>query len=309
MRRWVILGLAGAIAVGLLVNAFVTRRATAPASAGEGRVVVPLRGLPDLSVRVAGRLARPPLVLLHPYTLSAVDWARVIPRLTESHRLIAVDLVGHGYSEKPREGYALTKQADAVWAALRRLRVRCPLLVGHSLGGTVATAMAQRRPEAARGLVVIGSASRWRDIRLPFALRVATWPVVGELLYRTVPDGTLKDNLQDAFRPGSAVPDKFVATYRRMTYTSYRATGEAMRRFLEHAPVHTRLRHATLPVLAVMGSDDRIVSPDALANWAKIPTARTRLIPRGSHMLPWEEPSRIADLIRGFDRTSARECR
>lgn len=287
--------LAAVVVAGLLVNAALTRRTTEPAAAGPDTIA--LDGLPDLSVSARGPRDAPAVALLHAYTLSSVDWQRVVRRLSSRYRLLAVDLLGHGRSEKPRDGYAVPDQARAVWAALDRLRVRCPVLAGHSFGGTVATAMAEERPKAAAALVAVGSASRWSDIDFPLTARASRWPIVGELVFQTMSDGMVEDALADAFRPDTAVPDSFVDAFRAMTYSAYRETAVELREFLEDAPVERRLADTPMPVRAIAGSEDAVVTPEALRHWAEIPTARTRAIEGGSHMLPWEEAREIAEIV------------
>jgi len=75
----------------------------------------------------------------------------MIPILARKHRVVAVDLLGHGGSEKPSSGYSIENQADLVAGVLGRLGVRNAEVVGHSLGGSVAVALTdpQRRAELA----------------------------------------------------------------------------------------------------------------------------------------------------------------
>ena len=66
------------------------------------------------------------------------------PPLERDHRVVAVDLLGFGGSEKPDAGYSIEEQADLVAQALSRLGVHEATVVGHSLGGTVVDALAER---------------------------------------------------------------------------------------------------------------------------------------------------------------------
>src|SRR3954447_4425810 len=104
------------------------------------------------------RLIQPPIVLLHCYTCAIDWWDRLIPLLSKSHRVIAIDLLGHGGSEKPGTGYGMEDQAALVAQALNRLGVEGAVVVGHSLGGTVATALAAQSRELVDRLVVIDQA-------------------------------------------------------------------------------------------------------------------------------------------------------
>ena len=74
--------------------------------------------------------------------------------------MIRFDLLGHGNSEMPRDGYAPDEQARLVAAALRKLRVRRATVVGHSMGGTVASALVEQEPRLVRRLAVIGTPPR-----------------------------------------------------------------------------------------------------------------------------------------------------
>ena len=83
-----------------------------------------------------------------------------MPLLDREHRVVAVDLLGHGGSEKPDSGYSIPNQADLVAEALERLGVRHAEVVGHSLGGGVATALAERSPELVETVVIIDTRAR-----------------------------------------------------------------------------------------------------------------------------------------------------
>ena len=216
--RWVLAGVA-ALAVALAVNTVVTNRETRSASAGAGRLV-PVDGQ-RLHVREDGDPRRPALLLVHGLAGSVHVWDRLVPRLTHRYRVIRVDLLGHGGSDKPRDGYAPEPQADRLARLLERLRAPRALLVGHSLGGMIGVALAERHPERLRGLVAIGTPARPGDVDLPAAARLGTRPLVGQLLHRLVSDGMVRDALSESLGEGGAVPDRFVRDYRAMTFSAY----------------------------------------------------------------------------------------
>jgi uncharacterized alpha/beta hydrolase family protein len=104
-RRWSLLalGLIALVAIALALNALVTSAETKQAQSDTGRVVE----LPgeDLHVLDVGPRRAPPIVLIHGYTGSIRWWDGVIRRLAREHRVVAVDLLGHGSSDMPRDGY------------------------------------------------------------------------------------------------------------------------------------------------------------------------------------------------------------
>ena len=67
----------------------------------------------------------------------------MIPALARDHHVITFDLLGHGGSEKPRDGYSMEEQA-AAWAPRSTASASQGALIGHSMGGDVATALVER---------------------------------------------------------------------------------------------------------------------------------------------------------------------
>ena len=128
----------------LAVNTVVTDRDTEAAHADAGRIVDLPGG--DLQVREDGPRDAPAVVMLHGFACSIGWWDQMTPALARDHRVVRFDLLGHGGSEKPKEGYGMESQARLVAAALDRLGVRRADVVGHSMGGSVATALAEQRP-------------------------------------------------------------------------------------------------------------------------------------------------------------------
>src|SRR5688500_2481283 len=183
---------AGVVAVLLLVNTVATDLETKDAQKGRGGKIVQLDG-GDLFYKDEGDRDDPVIVLLHGFSASQRWWDRVAPALERRGlRVIRFDLLGHGRSEKPRDGYAPDEQARRVARALAKLRVRRAAVVGHSMGGTVASALVQDKPGLVRRVAVIGTAPRDGFAELPLSGRLATWPVVGQLARRFAPDQVIK---------------------------------------------------------------------------------------------------------------------
>src|SRR5512145_1691034 len=102
MRR-VLMGLLVLLVVALVVNTIVSDRETEAAEADVGRVIELPDG--DLQVREDGPADGPPVVLLHGFACSLRWWDDIVPVLAREHRVIRFDLLGHGGSEKPKDGY------------------------------------------------------------------------------------------------------------------------------------------------------------------------------------------------------------
>lgn len=97
----------------------------------------------------------PALLFVHGYTCDSHDWIWQLPHFVKNHRVIAVDLRGHGRSTAPARGYSAIDFAHDLAGLLDKLAV-CPVIaLGHSLGGAVVSALAVERPELVAGLVCV----------------------------------------------------------------------------------------------------------------------------------------------------------
>jgi pimeloyl-ACP methyl ester carboxylesterase len=301
MRRVVLLVLA-VLAAALAVNAVVTDNETRSASARNGGEILRLPGA-DLNVSIEGDPTDPAVVLLHCFTCSIRWWEPVARDLAADHRVIRVDLLGHGGSDKPKDGYSMESQARLVKRALDRLRIRRATVAGHSMGGAVATALAEHSPERLDGVVIVDSNPTRGTGKLPLSARIGFWPVIGEALNRVVPDSSVENELGDAFAPGFDPPGYALEDFRQLTYSAYDKSAAEGGDFRDERSLADRLRATRLPVLVVLGSEDQIVDVDAsLAEYRRIPRARIRELPGVGHSPPVERPRALARLMRDFIR-------
>lgn len=113
-----------------------------------------------------------PLVMLHGFTSSSAHWKvyGYASALEKSHRVVLVDLRGHGKSAKPheRQAYALEQRLADIDAVLRELDIGSAHFCGFSMGGWLAYAMAARSPDMVKSLV-IGGAHPYEESFAPFA--------------------------------------------------------------------------------------------------------------------------------------------
>ncbi|HYP54809.1 MAG TPA: alpha/beta hydrolase [Solirubrobacterales bacterium] len=302
-RGKIALGMVVTLLVALALNALATSSETESAEATvPGARILDLPG-GEIQVLDRGREKSPAVVLVHGFTCSIGWWDAMIPRLEKRHRVVAFDLLGHGGSEKPEDGYSMDEQADLLTAALERLEVRRATVVGHSLGAVVATAMAEAEPGLVGQLVVLDQApdSDGYGADLPLAAGLTFQPVIGEALWRLAPDASIQDGLSVGFAPGYDVPDDFVSDFRRLTYTAYDESAEGETEYTEEEPLDSRLRRTGKPVLAVFGAEEQIYDPRAsLAAYRAIAGAETALVPGAGHSPNVERPALTARLVSEF---------
>ena len=304
--RKIALGAVIVLAVLLAVNALIVDGQTksAEVTVPGGRIL----DLPGGDVQVVehGPRTGQPIVLLHCFTCAIDWWDGMTPLLERRHRVVAIDLLGHGGSAKPESGYAIEDQAALVAAALRRLGVREATIVGHSLGGTVAVALAEAEPALARRVAIIDMPPDTSYGDLGLLAWLVFRPVIGEALWSTKMDSSVSKGLEVAFAPGFEVPDAFVDDVNRMTYTSYDESISEQDDYLQSQSLDERMRDSGKPLLVIMGAEEQAVDdPEAaLSQYARtVPGAATHLIEGAGHSPNVEKPARTAQLLLAFAKT------
>ena len=288
----------------LLINAWVVSRQTQEAATFGGGRVVSITG-PDLNVREYGTgSGTGALVLLHGYASSIEWWADVADKLAAEtgRKVIAVDLVGHGGSESPldSDAYGAEGQAIAVARALAAVKADDVVLVGHSMGGHIATAVAQREPDLVDRVVVVDTfgAAGLRDLG---PLKDATcWPVVGAALDRARRfDVVTKSSLQAGFAADFEVP---TFAYRSLKQMTHRGVCEATAGDEMNAkrPVALQLAQLGKPVKVIWGGRDTL-TPTA-ANVAAYENAglTPQIIDRSGHSPQVEASDDVVEIVAGF---------
>jgi pimeloyl-ACP methyl ester carboxylesterase len=244
-----------------------------------------------------------PIVLIHCFSCAMNYWDRMIPLLDGDHRVVAVDLLGHGGSEKPTSGYTVPGQADLVAEALARLDIRDAVVVGHSLGGSIAVALAERSPRLVKKVVIVDTPPDHSGSSLGLVAKLGFEPVVGEFFWRIKPDFAVRKGLAVAFAPGFDVPDEFVEDVNRMTYSSYHDSPEGSDDYTQEEPLDRRMKENGQPLLVIMGAEEQIIDEPArrLAEYSHtVPGAGTKLISGAGHSPNVEKPAQTAALVLAF---------
>jgi pimeloyl-ACP methyl ester carboxylesterase len=274
-----------------------------------------LMRLGDTTVRVVEHPGKDPaVVFLHGLPGTAQDFDAVAARLPGRHT-IALDRPGFGFSSG---GYhPLAEQLSTIQQLIEALGLRGVVLAGHSYGGTLALAYAERRPQDVRGLVLVDAAAggehsgavQRAQSRL---VRVLSWPVVQPLadltfsqLLRTV---SAKQADSAAFDPdevdGAHEQRVLAINMRHDDLDAY--AGEQLHADEVIAGVDKRLATLRTPAVVIHGEHDQFVEPEhgrRLA--AMLPHARLALVP-GGHMAPYLHPAIVAAAVRELLTTTTR---
>ncbi|MFN0284331.1 MAG: alpha/beta fold hydrolase [Kineosporiaceae bacterium] len=246
-----------------------------------------------LSVTTHGDVtADPPLVLLHAFPLDASMWDGVLPGLRGAGLVLTVDLPGFGGSPVPDGEPSIDVVADAVVGVLDAGGHDRAVLVGCSMGGYVALALARRHPERVAGLALVdtkaeadGEEARTNRERIARAVTGdagtrALLPMVDSLLGPV----TRADR-----------PDLVEAVRGTMLRARQPAVAWAQRAMAARADSTDLLPGIVVPAAVVVGEDDAVTGPDlARAMAAALPDAVLTVVPRAGHLSPVERPDVVA---------------
>lgn len=100
------------------------------------------------------------VLLLHGFLENQTMWNAFVPELSKKHRVITIDLLGHGETECLGYVHSMEDQADMVHHVLHELKIRKAVFIGHSMGGYVSLAFAELYPDNVKGIVLQNSTSR-----------------------------------------------------------------------------------------------------------------------------------------------------
>ncbi|MEV0685641.1 alpha/beta hydrolase [Nocardia sp. NPDC050378] len=234
---------------------------------------------------LAGTPGKPTVVLVHGLASSFRVWDEVVPRLDTCANIVAVQLESSTSIEADADDVAALLASEAI-------------VVGHSRGGLVASALAERHPELVTALVLLcppWSRESRSSARAPIERALAV-PGLGDLLWALASEDRRRAAQQNAFAPHVPVPDQFVADARARGRADFVRSSRAIDTYLGTRSLPERLGGLPMPVDLVFGElDARVARP--IGHFDGLPRARVTELPNVGHTPPWEAPEVVADLI------------
>jgi non-heme chloroperoxidase len=257
-----------------------------------------------LHVEETGNPGGRPMLFIHGFSQCRLAWSRQLDSgLGRDLRLVAMDLRGHGLSDKPRDGYG----DPAVWAAdihavVTELGLERPILCGWSYGVVIADYLRSHGEQAVGGIVLVGAISRLGEPVLPFlgGEFVATLPG----LFSTDVE-TSTTALQTFLRLTTSAEPAPEDLYLALGYNSAvppQVRQALLSRTFDHDDLLERL---TIPVLLTHGVEDAVVLPAMSEHHARlIPHAKTSWYEGVGHTPFREAPDRFNAELHAFARAS-----
>ncbi|MEU3960307.1 alpha/beta fold hydrolase [Streptomyces buecherae] len=251
-----------------------------------------------------------PVVFLHGIGGTADYWRRAVEGVGRTHRAVAIDLPGCGGSD-PLPGDDSPEQTAAfLWKAVKAIGLSPPVLVGHSFGGLLSLMMCLDRPEAVRGLVLIGSGGLGRAsnpslLALIFTPLGEVYPWLARLPLG--PEAVVASlAVSGACRPWRLPPQWWRSE--RKTASSYDALRNTVRSLRKTSlpwgqryVLLDRLPELPMPCLILWGTHDQFTPFwHALAADRRVRHGTLRLLPFTGHLLPSEAEGRFLRYLLGF---------
>jgi pimeloyl-ACP methyl ester carboxylesterase len=259
----------------------------------------------------AGDESAPALVLIHGFASSTLVWSKVFVKLAEAgYRVIASDLLGYGYSAKPRNGeYTIAGQAKLLTRLLDKLGIPRAIFVGSSYGGAVAATCALDYPDRVEKLILVGTVNDNR----PLAFRLMR--LFGSPLFGDVVSPLLIGSRRLLRRRMKQVYDRheWVIDERRVDarHLPLRAAGtqRAIIRTVRSWDAERISRDAhliTQPTLLLWGENDQeIPLADGERLHADIPNSRLKVFLECGHLPHEEYPEAFTNVVIDFCKTKS----
>lgn len=247
------------------------------------------------------RGAGEPVVFLHGFPTSGHLWSDVVPLVPAGHRVVTVDLLGYGRSDRPSgRPVTIRGHADRTIALLDNLGINYACIVGHDIGGGIAQSMAVRYPQRVSRLLLVNSVAfaEWptRNVKLARAMLPLTRHLPATWLLSILRTDLLR-GYQDHDRGARSI-ELYVRPFGGV---------EGRDAFMEHllaldssetASLAPRLKDIVAPTAIVWGRYDPFL-PMALGQrlHETIPGATLEVVPNGSHFTPEDAPARVGDVL------------
>jgi pimeloyl-ACP methyl ester carboxylesterase len=242
----------------------------------------------------------PPLLLISGLGQSGQFWQSLAPLWSEQFRLLTIDNRGMGQTESSRLPYTIETLAQDTLGLLDALGLESVNLLGHSFGAAVAFEIARRQPRRVQKLMMASAL-------YPGPQFVATSPQTVKAM--TTGFGKFKHVIEQGVRVATAptFPTKQSQLFNQMVEARLQApsmTGQVARQWAAGMAylVTDKLKQPfNTPLSLVYGEHDQIALPTNGQNiQTRVPTAKLHIIPEAGHLLPLEQPTVFADLVKDW---------
>ena len=263
-----------------------------------------LRGARIYYYAAGTRGAGEPVIFVHGFPTSSHLWKDVVPLMPAGHRIVVVDLLGYGRSDRPNgRDLSLRGHADRLLEVMDVLGINYACVVGHDLGGGVAQTLAIRSPARVSRLCLVDTVAfdAWpvREVKLARAMLPLT---------RHLPPTWLLSMLRTDLARGYAETDHGARSIDQYVLPFSSADGRDA--FMEHllaldsadtTALTPRLKDIVSPTAIVWGAHDPFLPTDVARRLhEQIPGSTLDILPDARHFLPEDAPEKVAGVVAGL---------
>jgi pimeloyl-ACP methyl ester carboxylesterase len=248
-----------------------------------------------------------PVLLIHGFGASTYSWREVMPALAEKYRVVAIDLYGFGWTERPDDWSRYTRdgQVELILDVMDALDIERAHLVGHSYGGSISMALAADHPDRVRSMVLVDAAA------VDYPMNRRKW-FAGVALFNFIyvrglalRAGTVERVMGQAYYDDSLATNELVGAYLERLRVEGAAHG--FRGLTRPLPADQRprddIRYEDLdvPTLVLWGAQDQLITIEVgRYHTSLFPNARFVAIEGAGHSPMEEKPAEFVQLVTAF---------
>lgn len=243
-----------------------------------------------------------PIVLLHGFCGSSRYWEEVIPELSSNYRVIVPDLPGHGQSDPLKTDCTIDDFAEKLKALLDQLKIQTVTMFGHSLGGYITLAFAEKYSDQLKGFSLVHSTA-YPDSEEAKKGRAANAEKIKQEGIQPFIEGLIPK----LFSPTNQ-NETYVETAKEIGYSTSPQGAMSTLIAMKDRPDRNKVLEGTkLPVLLIAGEHDQIIPAEKTFSVRKS-NIRQSVIKNAGHMSMYEEPKELLSDMKLFLSTIYECC-
>lgn len=235
------------------------------------------------------------LIFLHGFLENRQMWAPVLEALPNSYRKITLDLPGHGKSDNLAYVHSMEEMAEVVMALVKHLRLKKFTLIGHSMGGYVALALADKYPDNLKALVLMNSNSRADSLEKQMNRDRAI------SLVKRNPKSYVRSAIPLLFRPKNRqfLKEQVALVKEQAMETSAQGIVAALEGMKQRLDREMILAFAPYPILFIASKKDPVLEFEMLKEQMQYDKVESLILEDG-HMSHLENPKELFEGLKAF---------
>lgn len=243
--------------------------------------------------------AKETLVFLNGLSQSTVSWILTTPYFKDNYKIVLLDFIFQGKSDKTAEWRTFDQHAQDVISALDFLKLDKPIIIGLSYGSLVAQNFAVNYPQRLNKLILLSTFAH----KTPYydAVELSWWRALEFGGYSLMLDIMLPTILSEGYFKNPLIPLDLMKQTRQEANEDKQALFKLMRATKERPDYRPELKKITVPTLVIQGEKDLLLPVHMAQEVAKaIPHSTLKIIPNAGHTLNLEAVPQMCALIKDF---------